>query len=493
MVETIPIPEQNDEKQREIKTIEITNEYYNKCDEINYNINNFYQLFKELKDEDPLIQFKGLIGMKKLCLAEKKKEKPKKFFNVLINYLIIFIKEYSQIFQRESIICIKNIEKINLKVDEALKIDKNNDLNEIILNRIKNRKELKLEELTLEIYLSYINTILNDGDILKKFLYEKIIDEIINIINDSMKENNLVIIKKCLKIFKTLFLTKVDFNYESEFLGSLQAFAKNPRDILLIIRDIMNNYPNEIELIKYSLNVIEIFSRINYFNNLNLIRELNLLPKIIELTNSENGDIILFSMKIIGNFAMDNDSSYTQTLLDLNVIDVLKKTLKKEYDHISPNIRKEASLTVSNIAAGTQEQLIKLYDNNFYEILVDIIENEEEIPCKNNCLWAIYNFTCIKNNEYIKEIVKKGIIKIIIQRFNIDHDELLGCSLEALYNILQCEKNIRNPANINIIEKEIKDLDVLNAIKNLKETNFEEICQSKINQLLNTFFLNQNF
>ena len=147
-----------------------------------------------------------------------------------------------------------------------------------------------------------------------------------------MKENNLVIIKKCLKIFKTLFLTKVDFNYESEFLGSLQAFAKNPRDILLIIRDIMNNYPNEIELIKYSLNVIEIFSRINYFNNLNLIRELNLLPKIIELTNSENGDIILFSMKIIGNFAMDNDSSYTQTLLDLNVIDVLKKTLKKEYD-----------------------------------------------------------------------------------------------------------------------------------------------------------------
>ena len=332
MIETIPIPEQNAEKQREIKTIEITNEYYNKCDEINYNINNFYQLFKELKDEDPLIQFKGLIGMKKLCLAEKKKEKPKKFFNVLINYLIIFIKEYSQIFQRESIICIKNIEKINLKVDETLKINKQNYLNEIILNRIKNRKELKLEELTLEIYLSYINTILNDGDILKKFLYEKIIDEIINIINDSIKENNLVIIKKCLKIFKTLFLTKVDFNYESEFLGSLQAFAKNPRDILLIIRDIMNNYPNEIELIKYSLNVIEIFSRINYFNNLNLIRELNLLPKIIELTNSENGDIILFSTKIIGNFAMDNDSSYTQTLLDLNVIDVLKKTLKKEYD-----------------------------------------------------------------------------------------------------------------------------------------------------------------
>ena len=65
--------------------------------------------------------------------------------------------------------------------------------------------------------------------------------------------------------------------------------------------------------------------------------------------------------------------------------------------------------------------------------------------------------------------------------------------MEALYNILQCEKNIRNPANINIIEKEIKDLDVLIAIKNLKETNFEEICQSKINQLLNTFFLNQNF
>ena len=478
--------EKNNEIQKEQKTIIITNEYYKKCDETNITIHDFYKLFKELKDEDPLIQLKGLIGMRKLCIQEKNKEAPKKLFNVLINYLVVFIKDYSEAFQNESLICLKNIEKVNLKVDCSIKIPFYNDLITIVLSRIKNRKELKMEKLTLKTYLSYIKTIINSSKILREMLSKRLIDEIINIINEYMKDKDFIIIKKCLKVFFVLFLKRPDFDWN--FLSSLNVDFKQPEDILKTVIDIMNKYPDEIQLMNYSLKIIERFSFINEPVNLDKINKLNILPKIIELADNPNGDIICLALKIIGNFAMNNNSIYTQILIDLNVLEILKRTLKKEYDNLNEEIRKESSFIISNIAAGNQEQVCAIYEDNFYEILTDIIKNEEESPCKINCLWALYNLTCIKNQLYIKELVQKGIIKIIINRFNIDKGKVLGCSLEALCNLLEFGRQTKNPIINNIIEKEVKDLDVFNAVKNLnKNDEEEEIYQHLITKILKDY------
>ena len=167
----------------------------------------------------------------------------------------------------------------------------------------------------------------------------------------------------------------------------------------------------------------------------------------------------------------------------------MKRTLKKEYDNLNQEIRKETSFIISNIAAGNQVQVCALYEDNFYEILTDIIKNEKESQCKSNCLWALYNFTCIKNQLYIKEMVQKGIIKIIIDRFNIDQGKLLACSLEALCNILEFGKQAKNPIINNIVEKEVKELDVFNAVKNLKNNSNEEeeIYQGLIKKILTKY------
>ena len=487
----IIIQEKNDEAQKEKKAINITNEYYKECDEANATINDFYKLYKELKDEDPLIQFKGLIGMRKLCVQEKKKETPKKLFNVLINNLVVFIKDYSEAFQNESLICLKNIEKVNQKVDFSIKIPFNNELIKIVLSRIKNRKEIKMEKLTLKTYLSYIKTIFYSSEISCEMLNNNLIDEIIDIINEYMKDKDFIIIKKCLKVFLVLFSKRLDFDWN--FLNSLNADFKQSEDILKTVIDIMNKYPDEIQLMNNSLKIIERFSLINEPVNLDKINQLNILPKIIELTDNPNGDIICLALKIIGNFAMNTNSIYTQILIDLNVLKILKRTLKKEYDNLNKEIRKESSFIISNIAAGNQVQICTLYEDNFYEILTDIIKNEEESPCKINCLWALYNLTCIKNQLYLKELVQKGFIKIIIDRFNIDQGKVLGCSLEALCNILEFGKQAKNPIINNIVEKEVKDLDVFNAVKNLKKNDEgEEIYQHLVTKILKDYMRRYN-
>ena len=250
----------------------------------------------------------------------------------------------------------------------------------------------------------------------------------------------------------------------------------------------MDKYPENIKLIKNILKSMYQLTLVNKPENLNLLIDLNILQRIIELIDSKDGDIIYCSLRIIGNYAMNNDSFYTQQIINLNALDKLKKTLKKEYDIINKNIRKESSFTLSNIAAGTQEQVTKLYEDNFYPIFYDIIKNEEETSIKINCLWSLYNFSCIKNQEIIERLVENGFIKIIIDRFGIDHGEILACSLEALANLLDLASKLRNPANNNIIENEIKTLEVFNEIKKLKKDNEEDLCQNKVDFILTTYF-----
>ena len=64
---------------------------------------------------------------------------------------------------------------------------------------------------------------------------------------------------------------------------------------------------------------------------LNKIISLNLLQKIIQFMDHNNEDIIFYSLKIVGNFAMKEDSFFTQKIIEFNALDALKKTLSQEY------------------------------------------------------------------------------------------------------------------------------------------------------------------
>ena len=79
-------------------------------------------------------------------------------------------------------------------------------------------------------------------------------------------------------------------------------------------------------------------------------------------------------------------------------------------------------------------------------------------------------------------------MKIIIDRFNIDHEEILACSLEAPDIFLNLRAKLRNLVNNNFIENEINTLDFFNAIKQLKKNNNEYLCQNKINDILTKYF-----
>jgi len=465
------ISEESSYDKTKTNSIVISDLFYKNCRENQYNLKDYVNLIKDIKGKNPLIQFKGLVGMRKLSCEEKKKNEPKKMFNVLISNLFSFILDYSEEFQYEALICLINLEKINIKLDEKIKGQPSEELLDSILTKITNTKNVKTN--FLKKVLKYTNIILNDKDILEKMLSKNLIELITNIIKDL--NNEPIITKNSLKILCKLYDNKIT---------SIETINKAV-NMVPLIDDIINKYPDQTKLL---INSLDLLYELTYKGTeiiLNKIISLNMLQKIIQFIDHNNDDVIFYSLKIIGNFAMKEDSFFTEKIIEFNVLDGLKKTLSKEYKE---NIRIESSFTISNIAAGTQEQIIRLYQNNFDVLLIDIINNEEESKIKANCLWALYNFSCIKNGQYLEDLIQKGLMRIIIGRFKKDEGDILSCSLEALDNLFKYEKQIGNPAISNVIRNEIDNLDVFNELNNLKENIVDETGLKKLDALLINYF-----
>ena len=258
----------------------------------------------------------------------------------------------------------------------------------------------------------------------------------------------------------------------------------------------MVKYETNKDILNFSLNIIFFITNVNVNAISNIeskvmdkIIELNLLKKLIDkidTLNPEDDKTEIFnSLKIIANFGAMENSYYTDKIIELNVLDKLKLLMQDKY---SLGIRKETAWLISNIAAGTINQLTKLYENNFQDILFDNISNSPDDKIKNNCLWALYNFSSLKNIEYLNALIEKGFIDIIIKRLKIDKGDTLACSLEALNNILCQGKNL-DPAVYNIIETKVNELDILNELKNfLKNNHSNTMIKNKIQTIFNNYF-----
>ena len=231
--------EKKEEKQNlKNQEIIISKEYYKECKNKNYEINDFYTLYIYLRDQEPKIQFKGLVGMRKLCQKEYKKENSKPIFNVLINNLMNFIKDYPEEFKNESLKSLINIEKLNFKENNEIKITKDCELIDIVLSTIKNIKNSNIKISTFNNYLKYIKILIKDVNILEYMIKKKLIDDIITIIKDYINEPDIII--TCIKISTNLFKKKENFDLDSKLLSLKEKDIKKPEDIIRIEIDLMD-------------------------------------------------------------------------------------------------------------------------------------------------------------------------------------------------------------------------------------------------------------
>ena len=448
---------------------------------VSYNANDLPQLILNISESDPLTKLKGLYGLNSLLFSECNKEKPIQIYNGDINVIFDILENYPEEFKIQCFKCLDLIESINIDIENDLKIEPSEKTFAIMIYILENNEKFKLDLLVED--LEYMKILTRKDNFIEKLGGNNLYKNIKNIlIKNFSTERKLV--DPCLILLSSIIKAKNGF-VENE----------NIIEIIQHLDSIFEFYKTDSDIKTDILNVIYEITEKNFESPepeqrliMDKIIKMNLIPELIDkidkLDINKEKLQLKSSLRILGNIISMPEGYYTDKILEYNFLDKLKIMMEKKH---SFETRKEASWIISNIAAGTPEQLLKLYENNFPYILLDAITNEGENKVKEHCLWALYNFSNINNLEYLDNLVEKRFIDIIIERLKIDNGDILCCSLEALNKILDVGKK-KDPACFNIIETKLNEYDLLNDLKNLLKGCEEEMLRNKIEVILTNYY-----
>ncbi|KAG7588557.1 Armadillo [Arabidopsis suecica] len=146
---------------------------------------------------------------------------------------------------------------------------------------------------------------------------------------------------------------------------------------------------------------------------------------------------------------------------------------------------------ISNITAGTQEQIQMVIKANLIAPLVNLLQNAE-FDIKKEAAWAISNVT-LGSHDQIKYLVEQGCIKPLCNLLVCQDPEIIIVCLEALENILkvgEAEKNLCNTGNMNYYTQLIDDAGGLEKMEELQNNDNNEIYEKAV-KIMETYWLEE--
>ena len=166
----------------------------------------------------------------------------------------------------------------------------------------------------------------------------------------------------------------------------------------------------------------------------------------------------LEALRALGRIA-SGDDKVTQYLVDLGICDSLLPLLDlREYENKNKNenkLLKETCWVISNITAGTHEQINKVIEANLFPSLINLLD-KAPFKIRKEALWAVRNATCSQRELHIRYLVDRGVIHSMMNLLECNNSEILLTVMHGLNNILKCGEDIKNAENSKIEENEFK-------------------------------------
>ena len=392
-------------------------ELYEECEKIIPDYNSINDNLNNFKSDDISVKYKALVSLKKILLKsqelfneEEQKEIQIKIINNIINDCILLLNSSYPEFQVESLICLN--EMIMISEDYCCTIIAKGGLSILIKNFDSNISEIQENSI-----ITIRNLIQQSPDNFKQFVQEKGYEKLINKLTNCQNPSILI---QCVNTISSFIKIKnIELNYNTLIKPLIYPLIRT----FSLIKDNEN-------FISESTWLLGIISD-KYIKSRDEIIQSGIISVIINLIENSNSKYIkLCSLRIIGNIISGN-ANQTQEILNLGVLNVLKKTLF----HEKSSIRKETAWILSNICSGTQKQIECIIDNGFLELFNKCLKNDI-IDVKNEIYWAITNLTIVNNFNYMKKIIDEGIVEIICSLLKEKNTKILCISLEALGNLL---------------------------------------------------------
>ena len=138
------------------------------------------------------------------------------------------------------------------------------------------------------------------------------------------------------------------------------------------------------------------------------------------------------ALRVVGNIVTGDDQQ-TQMVIDQHVLPRLKFLL--DSPNIKKAMKKEVCWTISNITAGSTNQIQAVMEADIFESLIHhLIYSDFDV--KKEAAWAVANATSSGSPDQIKMLVSKGCIKPLCDLFEMNEGKIVAVALEAVENIL---------------------------------------------------------
>jgi len=207
------------------------------------------------------------------------------------------------------------------------------------------------------------------------------------------------------------------------------------------------------------------------------VLDANVLPRLMELVARGKTSLITPIVRIFGNFVSGTELQ-TQAVIDAGVFSVANELLH----HARKNIRKETCWLLSNIAAGSHEQISSLLNEScIVEKVVDMAQTAEW-DVRKEAIWIVSNIFTGGTDNQVQHMVEYRGIPAMCNVLDMGDSKMIMVGLEALEKALEIgEKYDRAYDHI------IDEHDGIDKLEKLQEHQSEDVF-NKVVQIIDTFF-----
>ncbi|KAI5165428.1 hypothetical protein NEIRO03_0377 [Nematocida sp. AWRm78] len=178
-------------------------------------------------------------------------------------------------------------------------------------------------------------------------------------------------------------------------------------------------------------------------------------------------------IRIFGNIATYDDEQ-TDYILSLGILGTLKGLINLPFENKKASrIKKEICWLVSNITAGTPDEVDEVIKHGFLEILVNIMKTADS-QVRSEACWAICNATIQvdKGIAHAKEVAEAGVIQGFASFLSsvVNDAKLISVILDAILSLLNWAEK-ESFGGENMIAVEIESCELLGYIEELQSAS----------------------
>ena len=153
---------------------------------------------------------------------------------------------------------------------------------------------------------------------------------------------------------------------------------------------------------------------------------------LVQLIATEGTNMMTPALRILGNFVSGNDM-HTQAVIDAGFFTHADMLL----NHPKKNVRKETCWVLSNIAAGTPDQISQLLKNREeLNSLINLAEHSEW-DVRKEAVWTISNIATGGTDEHVHALVELDGIDALCSVLTVSDPKIIEVALDAIENILK--------------------------------------------------------